>query len=252
MSIDGIERKYKIIVKTINSHAQRHLPQLRAPLRLPAPPRVRLFKPMLAATVLVIVLIASWSGLTVMANRTLLSDGRPDIDLTNFPVPASNELIGPIPLTTNEPDMRVVAETFLKLLAQYRENHVSVDGLAERIEQLRPYLASKGSPLAQDDQALQALALANNTRMILAISFVESNFCRRHLAFNCSGIGGATYFRHYRGFQNWVLDFDRLLDRRYGGLDVEEMNCYYVQPCNARWVNGVYQILTELKARGIS
>jgi hypothetical protein len=91
-------------------------------------------------------------------------------------------------------------------------------------------------------------------RMILAISFVESNFGKHCADNNCSGIGvdpSSGSWRRYKSTANWVLDFDRLLNRRYKDWAPEEMRGVYVNPGSNAWVVGVYQVLDELTAAGI-
>jgi hypothetical protein len=244
--LDGIRktRVYRIIPRIIDTTVQ---------LRVPLPPRIRLLRPMLSAAFLVIIFCAGWIGLAVSANRTLSIDGTVPVDATNIPFPDELELIGPIPLTTSQPDATEVVAAFMKLLTQYRETSsevLSVDQLAGQVELLHKFFADKGSPLANDRPALEALAGARNKRMIIAISFVESNYAKHAPYFNASGIGGSN-LRQYRSFANWILDFDRLLERRYNGLSPDAMNGYYVQPPSANWVNGVYQVLRELDKRGI-
>lgn len=244
-SLDGIRKTkvYRIIPRIIDTTV---------PLRVPLPPRVRLLRPMLSAAFLVIVLGAGWIGMTVSANRTLSINGALPVDATTIPFPSELELIGPIPLTTSEPDAQQVVGAFMKLLTQYRESAdaPTPDEITAQVEKLHQFFADKDSPLADDQPALEALAQTRNMRMIIAISFVESNFCRHQKLYNCSGIGGSKLVE-YRSFANWVLALDRLLDRRYNGLSPEEMNGYYVQPANANWVNGIYQVLKQLDQRGI-
>jgi hypothetical protein len=57
--------------------------------------------------------------------------------------------------------------------------------------------------------------------------------------------------RKYKGFADWIKDFDSLLERKYKGLKVEQFIGYYVVPGSENWKLGVYQILDELKSKGI-
>src|SRR5262245_53646308 len=118
-SLDGIRKTntYRIIPRVIK-YVPALAVQFRAPLEVPLPPRVKLWRPMFVSTLLLICLVAGWSGLTVLANRTLNPDGSLPVDITTIPIPGEDELIGPVPLSLNEPDVSVITATFMKLLGQ--------------------------------------------------------------------------------------------------------------------------------------
>ena len=157
-----------------------------------------------------------------------------------------------IPLQYDQSELNIVAANLLPVLIEEKRHEPTPEELAaaKRKETLKNYLAYRKSPLAQEDEALEALLHSRNMKMILAISFVESNMCRKQLYHNCSGIGGSK-MRHYTNFAGWVEDFDNLLERRYKGLAVEDFIGYYVQPGSQNWVDGVYQILRELNRRQV-
>ena len=148
-------------------------------------------------------------------------------------------------------DLTVVAELLPLLIKEYRYEPTPAERVnIQRKNKLRDYLALKRSPLAEDDAALDAFLSSNNMEMMLAISFVEGNFCRHQVEFNCSGIGGSKMHK-YKNFAEWVREFDSLLERRYKGLKVEQFIGNYVVPGTDNWKNGVYQVLGELQERGI-
>jgi len=157
-----------------------------------------------------------------------------------------------IPLDYDQSELTIVEENLLPALIEENRHEPSPEeiALAQRKENLKKYLAGHKSPLANDDKAIDTLLRTKNMKMILAISFVESNMCRKQVYHNCSGIGGSK-IRHYGSFSQWIADFDNLLERRYKGLKVEQFIGYYVQPGSQNWVDGVYQILDELKSRHI-
>lgn len=156
-----------------------------------------------------------------------------------------------IPLDYDQSELTVVADLLPVLLEQNRHEPTPAEIVANaRKQALKDYLTFRKSPLAEDDGALEALLRSRNMKMMLAISFVESNMCKRQVYFNCSGIGGSK-IRQYENFAGWIDDFDSLLERRYKGLAVEDFIGYYVQPGSQNWVDGVYQILDELKDRRI-
>src|SRR3989344_78785 len=138
------------------------------------------------------------------------------------------------------------------LIENYMAEKLEEDALAKRKEQLQTYLAGKNSPFADDDKTLTALAEAKNMKLIVAISFVESNFGKHCYYFNCSGIGGSVpNLRKYKSYAEWVLDFDKLLEGRYKNLPVEKFIGLYVQPGSPNWINGVKKVLSEFKKQGI-
>ena len=148
-------------------------------------------------------------------------------------------------------DLNVVAELLPLLIKEYRYEPTPAERVnIERKNKLRDYLASKRSPLAEDDAALDEFLASNNMEMMLAISFVEGNFCRHQVESNCSGIGGSKMHK-YKNFAEWVREFDSLLERRYKGLKVEQFIGNYVVPGTDNWKNGVYQVLGELEQLGI-
>lgn len=123
---------------------------------------------------------------------------------------------------------------------------------AERREQLntqvRQYLESKNSPLAPDTEYLTELP---HWELLIAISAIESQYCKRQLGFNCWGVGGDSAYRYYNSYRAAALDASNLVTRwqeKGRWLTVEDMNCHYVQPCNQNWVTVVNKVLSELNA----
>ncbi len=184
---------------------------------------------------------AEWSSRTSQANAEVSIDK----------VLGSAAFVGPA--QDISPDQAV--QTFVQLLDEEKSGGPAItDQYEVRKDKLRSYLATKRSPLAQDDKALDALLHAKNMRMILAISHVESNFARHCADNNCSGIGvepGNPAWRKYKGLANWVLDFDSLLERRYKNWTPEQMIGKYVVPGSSNWEHGVKQVLTELNKADI-
>ena len=118
----------------------------------------------------------------------------------------------------------------------------------EVTEHVREYLESKDSPLAEDVEHVLNL---KHWKLLIAISAIESQYCKRQLSFNCWGIGGDSAYRHYNSFSEAATDADALITRwqeRGRWLTVEDMNCHYVVPCNPNWVRVVNLVLSELDA----
>jgi hypothetical protein len=192
-----------------------------------------------------LIMILSFMAGMVTVWQTQLSAA----DSDQVPLIASGGLV--TTLQQNDADLNVVAD-LLPILIQENRHEPTPEEIKskERRDKLKAYLASKKSPLATDEAAIDAFLVSNNMEMMLAISFVEGNFCKHHVAHNCSGIGGAK-MRKYSSFADWIRDFDSLLERKYKGLKVEQYIGYYVVPGSEGWKRGVYQVLGELKQKGI-
>jgi hypothetical protein len=80
---------------------------------------------------------------------------------------------------------------------------------------------------------------------------VESTFCKHHYYNNCWGITYSSGLAKYPTLDDAIIDTNRVLDKFYANKTYEQMNCVYVQPCNPRWLRGVYQIEAELDKHGI-
>lgn len=128
------------------------------------------------------------------------------------------------------------------LLQQYHPAVTDEATVAARTHLVSRYLYEKQSPLAP---FAETIAAQPHWRMILAISFAESNFGKRCLGFNCSGIGGSKVVE-YTGYADWIMAFNRLLAKRYTNKTIPEMCGVYVQPCNPNWMLATTQVLGEL------
>lgn len=112
--------------------------------------------------------------------------------------------------------------------------------------QIREFLQTKKSPLAQETEVLLQ---QKHWKLLIAISAIESQYCTRQLGNNCWGIGGDSAYRHYDSVRDAILDANALIERwqeRGRWLTVDDMNCHYVQPCNPNWVQVVNKVLAEL------
>lgn len=157
------------------------------------------------------------------------------------------------PLDYSQEELEVVAD-MLPILIEEARHEPTAEELEnqKRRDQLRAYFESRKSPFGDDDATLEAFLNSNNMKLMIAISFVESTMGKKCYYKNCSGIGGyPPNLRKYESYADWVKDFDALLERRYKGMDPEDMMGIYVQPGSPNWINGVRQILAELKTAGI-
>lgn len=158
-----------------------------------------------------------------------------------------------MPLEYSTEELNVVAD-MLPILIEEQRHEPTPEEITnqKRRDSLRAYFKSRNSPFADDDATLDAFLNSNNMKLMIAISFVESTMGKKCYYKNCSGIGGyPPNLRKYDSFAEWVKDFDTLLEKRYKGMEPEEMMGVYVQPGSPNWINGVKQILTELKQQGI-
>lgn len=148
----------------------------------------------------------------------------------------------------------IASPIFGTLVEENRESvEPPVDQLAIRKEKLRAYLKSKNSPFAEDEVTLDAFVASKNMKLMVAISFVESTFGKKCYYYNCSGIGGTPpNLRKYNGYDEWVRDFDDLLERRYKNVPPEDFIGIYVQPGSPNWIYGVKQVLREFEEQGIA
>ena len=111
---------------------------------------------------------------------------------------------------------------------------------------VREYLESKGSPLAEHTEVLLQ---QKNWKLLIAISRIESQFCKIKISYNCWGIGGDARYRHYEGYEDAIIDAEKVIEywqERGRWLTVEDMNCHYVVPCNENWVRVVSSTLIEI------
>ncbi len=153
-------------------------------------------------------------------------------------VPASSD-----PAVSND----MLFNTPLAMLKDYLASSAAQDQMADRKAKLHQFLKDKNSPLEPE---ADFIAEQEHWKLILAISFAESTLGEHCQWKNCSGIGGSQ-LRAYKSFDNWILDFDRLLENRYKDKTLEQMCGVYVQPCTSNWLMATKQILTALDQANI-
>lgn len=119
-----------------------------------------------------------------------------------------------------------------------------------RVEQLRAYLANKNSPLAG---YAEVLLKQYHYRLILGISFAESNFCKHQIMpNNCWGIGGG-YPETYPTLSDGIIRANSLI-QKYQDLGMKNpklMRDTWVGWQNHNWVLAVEQITQELESQGL-
>jgi hypothetical protein len=150
---------------------------------------------------------------------------------------------------TNQPNLEVKnlnskTETGEKSLAI--ETVIANDPL---VNNLKLYLEKHRSPLAE---FAGEMVKQPQWQRALAISWVESNFCKRHMDNNCSGIGvapGHKLWRKYETHLDWFKDMSALMEKpiyKEKYTTFQKMKGVYVQPGSANWVNGAQKKYNEL------
>lgn len=143
--------------------------------------------------------------------------------------------------------------TSIGLLPEYQSAVLTEQQITERRQKLKSFLENRKSPFAEDD-IIDTIARQPHWRLILAVANAESSLGKHCVDQNCSGIGvapGHELWRKYKDVKNWVLDLNRLLERRYADKTLEQMCGVYVQPCNPNWLLATNQIFEQLREQNI-
>lgn len=111
---------------------------------------------------------------------------------------------------------------------------------------IRGFLTSKESPLAPEtDFLLQQ----KHWKLLIAVSAIESQYCKRKIGNNCWGVGGDSQYRQYSSIRAAAVDANDLIEywqSKGRWLTVSDMNGHYVQPYNPNWERVVNNVLKEL------
>jgi hypothetical protein len=145
----------------------------------------------------------------------------------------------------------VLFNTPIEYLQNYFQSTSQPDIINARKNKLEKFLTDMRSPLAS---ASETIAEQTHWQLILAIAFAESTLGKNCADNNCSNIGvkpGAPSWRQYSSYSAWVVDFNRLLDKKYNDWTLEQMCGVYVKPCNPNWLLATQQILDKIKQQGI-
>ncbi len=119
-----------------------------------------------------------------------------------------------------------------------------------RLAPLRAYLESKNSPMAP---YAEHLLKQYHYRLIIGISFAESNFCKIQIRIrNCWGIGG-TRPESYASYEEAITRANNLIQKYHdGGLTTpERMRTRWVGWKNTSWPIAVSQVTSKLESMGI-
>lgn len=204
-----------------------------------------------AAAVLGLIITFVFGAWFALNTQSSIADSQPEVlgafssePNANQITPSGSPIAGAELQGQSDPNLSndVLFNTPLEMLKDYLTNTLAAGQLEIRKSKLHEFLKDRGSPL--EPQA-DLIAEQQHWKLILAISFAESTLGEKCFDFNCSGIGGSQ-IRSYKSFDNWILDFNRLLEKRYKDKTLEQMCGVYVQPCNPNWLLATKQILTAL------
>lgn len=120
-----------------------------------------------------------------------------------------------------------------------------------RTHLIAQYLSEKKSPLVP---YADVIAAQPHWKEILAISYPESGFGKRCYEHNCSGIGsnpGSPNWHSYENFAEWIVDLNKLLERRYKDQTFEQMCGVYKKPCTKQWLDATESVARTLEIRGV-
>lgn len=170
-----------------------------------------------------------------------------------IPLVIDNPTLGPVSSIPNEQLFSMTLEQLEYYLEEgykspetkQKENEARIR--TTRIEKLTKYLSAKKSPLVA---IADTLADLKHWRLVLAISNSESSLGKRCSNNNCSGIGvapGHPLWQEYNSKADWARALDRLIEKRYRGWSLEQMNGTYNQPGSENWIFAAKQILNDLQ-----
>lgn len=119
-----------------------------------------------------------------------------------------------------------------------------------RVPILAAYLKDKRSPMAEQAKAILE---QNNYRLLLGISFAESNFCKYQIrTYNCWGIGG-TNPEAYHTYAEAFARADELIQKYQdsGLVTPQQMRNRWVGWQNHSWPIAVSQVVSDLETIGL-
>ena len=115
----------------------------------------------------------------------------------------------------------------------------------EEVADVRAYLQSKKSPLAQYTEILLAQP---HWKTIIAVSNSESTLGQHCYVNNCSGIFGPDGLRTYKSVPDWIVDMEQLLEQHYANMTLDQMDGIYVQPRSTNWYLASSSVYSDLNA----
>lgn len=205
-------------------------------------------------------ILAFGSGIwAALDTQSTIAEDQPQVLGVNASQPNQSPAPSGIPITGPQLQSQdgavandVLFNTPIELLKNYLQDVSEPDIINRRKIQIAQFLKDHNSPLVG---SAETIAEQDHWQFILAIAFAESTLGKNCVDNNCSNIGsrpGAASWRSYSNYNRWVVDFNRLLDKKYKDSTLEQMCGVYVQPCNPNWLAATRQILNELQQEGIN
>lgn len=208
--------------------------------------------PVLAAVLALFLAFGGGAWFALNTSRSA-ADDQPQVLAAQTQTPAGSVVLPglAVPNPGDAQASNVLFNTPLESLKNYFDSINQPDVINTRKLLLEQFLKDMHSPLVP---AAATIANQPHWQLILAIAFAESTLGKNCADFNCSNIGvgpSSPYWHKYDSYDAWVVDFNRLLDKKYSDWTLKEMCGVYVKPCNPNWLAATQEILDALKDRGI-
>lgn len=187
-----------------------------------------------------------------LLDRLFISTALAGILLWAFPHMTAAQVVSETPLVfkINEFPQNQLAGNGQNYLAQVLAPDLPPVPIDPRLESLKNYLESKNSPLAAESEILLK---QYHYRLIIGISFAESNFCKKQIMpNNCWGIGG-TRPESYPSLADGIIRANNLIQKyQNNGMTTPKlMRTTWVGWHNDSWVIAVDQVTKNLEVNGI-
>ncbi len=189
------------------------------------------------------------SGLT-FRDRLFVAASLAGVLLWAFPHPSLAQTLTEQPLIFEINDHLPILTTREDYLARALAADYVPPAPDPRVAILREYLLEKSSPLADN---AEVLLQQFHYRLIIGISFAESNFCKVQIrANNCWGIGGG-YPESYDTLADGITRANNLIQRYHnnGMTTPRLMRNTWVGWPNQNWVLAVEQVTDRLESLGL-
>jgi hypothetical protein len=210
--------------------------------------------PIMVAVVALFLAFGGGVWATLSTNKSVAYNSQPEVLGDSTTVPAGSMVIPNAEVPPANPADVSNDELFntpIQELQNYLANVSQPDIIANRTAALTKFLNDMGSPFAS---AAATIANQSHWQLILEISFAESTLGKNCKDNNCSNIGvgpNSPLWHQYASYQDWVVSFNRLLDKRYNNWTLDQMCGVYVKPCNPHWLMATKEISADLEDRGI-
>lgn len=196
---------------------------------------------------------AMWQTGSIRALTKTASSAQDGTPPGSIPLVADNFSLGPVNSIPNDKLFSMTLEQLEYYLQEgykspeTRQKETEARIHAARTKGLAEYLKSKKSPLIS---IADTLADLKHWRLVLAIANSESSLGKHCSSNNCSGIGvapGHPLWQEYATKADWAKALDRLIEKRYKGWTLEDMNGVYNKPGSDNWIFAAKQVLTDLQ-----